>query len=229
MTITDEFLLDTLRDRRVRISEAVFCAGKSPAQIVAIVEHAKAKGISLLLTRLDATRFDELAVSHRETFDYDPVSSTAFAGAPHPIVEPKRIAVVTAGTSDVPVARERSGPCGSQALTPGDHRCRGRGPLAPATPGGGDRPVSRRYRRGRHGCGAAERNRWSRPRPHHRRAHVGRLRGGRGGHTALNAILASCAPGLVTVNIDNGYGAACAAIRALGGRTQPKEDDRGET
>ena len=37
-----------------------------------------------------------------------------------------------------------------------------------------------------------------------------------GGRTALHAALASCAPGLVTVNIDNGYGAACAAIRALG-------------
>jgi NCAIR mutase (PurE)-related protein len=36
-----------------------------------------------------------------------------------------------------------------------------------------------------------------------------------GGQVALNAILASCAPGIVTVNIDNGYGAACAAIRAL--------------
>jgi pyridinium-3,5-biscarboxylic acid mononucleotide synthase len=36
------------------------------------------------------------------------------------------------------------------------------------------------------------------------------------GRTALHAALASCAPGLVTVNIDNGYGAACAAIRALG-------------
>jgi len=39
-----------------------------------------------------------------------------------------------------------------------------------------------------------------------------------GGHTALNAILASCAPGIVTVNIDNGYGAACAAMRVLGAR-----------
>ena len=38
----------------------------------------------------------------------------------------------------------------------------------------------------------------------------------RGGRTALHSALASCAPGLVTVNIDNGYGAACAAIRALG-------------
>ena len=38
-----------------------------------------------------------------------------------------------------------------------------------------------------------------------------RLRGLR----ALHAALASCAPGLVAVNIDNGYGAASAAIRAL--------------
>jgi pyridinium-3,5-biscarboxylic acid mononucleotide synthase len=34
-----------------------------------------------------------------------------------------------------------------------------------------------------------------------------------GGHAALNAILASCAPGIVVTNIDNGYGAACAALR----------------
>jgi NCAIR mutase (PurE)-related protein len=38
----------------------------------------------------------------------------------------------------------------------------------------------------------------------------------RAGETALHAALAGCAPGLVTVNIDNGYGAACAALRALG-------------
>jgi NCAIR mutase (PurE)-related protein len=33
------------------------------------------------------------------------------------------------------------------------------------------------------------------------------------GAAALNAGLASCAPGVVMVNIDNGYGAACAALR----------------
>ena len=37
----------------------------------------------------------------------------------------------------------------------------------------------------------------------------------RGGETALAASLASCAPGIVVCNIDNGYGAACAAIRIL--------------
>ena len=36
-----------------------------------------------------------------------------------------------------------------------------------------------------------------------------------GGRAALDAILASCAPGLSVVNIDNGYGAACAALRLL--------------
>lgn len=34
-----------------------------------------------------------------------------------------------------------------------------------------------------------------------------------GGRNALNAMLASCAPGIVVCNIDNGYGAACAALR----------------
>ncbi len=35
------------------------------------------------------------------------------------------------------------------------------------------------------------------------------------GRTALEGMLASCAPGLVVVNIDNGYGAAMAALRIL--------------
>ena len=36
-----------------------------------------------------------------------------------------------------------------------------------------------------------------------------------GGQAALNGMLASCAPGLTVVNIDNGYGAAMAALRML--------------
>jgi pyridinium-3,5-biscarboxylic acid mononucleotide synthase len=35
-----------------------------------------------------------------------------------------------------------------------------------------------------------------------------------GGTAALHSALASCAPGVVTVNIDNGFGAACAALKA---------------
>ncbi len=36
-----------------------------------------------------------------------------------------------------------------------------------------------------------------------------------GGRSALAGMLSSCAPGLVVVNIDNGYGAAMAALRIL--------------
>jgi NCAIR mutase (PurE)-related protein len=36
-----------------------------------------------------------------------------------------------------------------------------------------------------------------------------------GGQAALHGMLASCAPGLSVVNIDNGYGAAMAALRIL--------------
>jgi NCAIR mutase (PurE)-related protein len=35
------------------------------------------------------------------------------------------------------------------------------------------------------------------------------------GRTALNAMLASCASGIVVCNIDNGYGAAAAALRVM--------------
>ena len=38
-----------------------------------------------------------------------------------------------------------------------------------------------------------------------------------GGRAALDGMLASCAPGLIVVNIDNGYGAAMAALRILRG------------
>ncbi|HUQ98683.1 MAG TPA: nickel pincer cofactor biosynthesis protein LarB [Gemmatimonadaceae bacterium] len=37
-----------------------------------------------------------------------------------------------------------------------------------------------------------------------------------GGITALNTMLASCSPGIGVVNIDNGFGAACLALKIIG-------------
>ena len=42
---------------------------------------------------------------------------------------------------------------------------------------------------------------------------------GAGGYAALNSMLASCANGVVVVNIDNGYGAAVAAYRMVARRS----------
>ena len=37
----------------------------------------------------------------------------------------------------------------------------------------------------------------------------------RSGETALNSMLSSCSPGIAVMNIDNGYGAAMAALRII--------------
>ena len=53
-----------------------------------------------------------------------------------------------------------------------------------------------------------------------------------GGRAALSSALASCAPGVLTVNIDNGFGAACAAIKILrmtGGGALHSAQEKGET
>ena len=38
---------------------------------------------------------------------------------------------------------------------------------------------------------------------------------GKNGQAALNSMLSSCSPGISVMNIDNGYGAAMAAIRII--------------
>jgi NCAIR mutase (PurE)-related protein len=212
----DEFELDEPRAARIGIGEAVYCAGKSPPQISAILAHAGARGASLLLTRLGPAQFDMLLPAQQEALDYDPVSRTAYAGAPRPLAGNAKIAVVTAGTSDVPVAREAMrtlrfegyaaeeivdvGVAGIWRLMRRVESLRlmdvvivaaGMDAALPSVVGGLVPglviavPTSVGY-------GVAE-----------------------GGHAALNAALASCASGIVVVNIDNGYGAACAAIRAV--------------
>ena len=45
----------------------------------------------------------------------------------------------------------------------------------------------------------------------------------RGGESALSSLLVSCAPGITVTNIDNGFGAACAAVRILNSFTESEE------
>ncbi len=214
--MTDEAVLDFGRVERIGLEEAIYAAGKSPAQIDAILDIAAERGVRFLLTRLDADKLAALAQRHRDGIDYCPVSRTGFFGDLRPADGPARVAIVAAGTSDVPVAREAErtlryhgyssslfldiGVAGLWRLTSRLEDLRahpvvivaaGMDAALPSVLGGllsgpiVAVPTSVGY-------GVAE-----------------------GGHTALNAILASCAPGLCTVNIDNGYGAACAALRFL--------------
>lgn len=211
-----EFVPDLARAERLGFGEAVFCGGKSPEQIAAILAHAQSQHLALLLTRLDAARHAALPPALSAALDYDPQSATAWLGAPAPLRAPVRVAVVTAGTSDVPAAREAA-----RTLRFAGEGC---AQIADVGVAGLWRLLRRADEVAAHtavivaaGMDAAL------------PSVVGGLVGGvvialptsvgygvaAGGTTALHAALASCAPGVAVVNIDNGYGAACVALRVL--------------
>jgi len=224
--MTTDFVLDASRAGRIGFGEAVFCAGKSPAQISAILEQAEADGASLLLTRLDEGRRAALPPWQQDRLDYDPPSGTAFFGDPAPLVGAARVAVVTAGTSDVPVAREAARTLrfhGHASLQMADIGVAGLWRLMARLEEIRDMPVVIVAA----GMDAALPSVLAGLVPGAIIAVPTSVGYGvaAGGRTALNAILASCAPGIVTVNIDNGYGAACAAMRVLNALPPAKRED----
>lgn len=211
-----EIKLDHHRASRIGIEEAIYCAGKSDAQIETILGQLRAVHKSALLTRLSPESHARIGADFRSLLDYEPASRTGFFNWRAKPTEPAQVAVLTAGSSDVPVAREAIrtlayahadslavfdvGVAGLWRLTERMEEIRtypvaivaaGMDAALPSVVGGLFPgliiaiPTSVGY-------GVAA-----------------------GGTTALNAILASCASGITTVNIDNGYGAACAALRVL--------------
>lgn len=214
-----EFTLDLGRRARIGLDEAVFCAGKSSAQIAAILVRLDRARSSALLTRLDPERIEALPSAQRERLDYDAGSHTAIFGKPHRRQGRAQVAVVSAGTSDQRVARE--------AARTLEYYGAGATEIADVGVAGLWRLIDRIDLIRRHrvvivaaGMDAAL------------PSVVGGLVPGaviavptsvgygvaKGGTTALHSALASCAPGVTVVNIDNGYGAACAALRILGTR-----------
>lgn len=214
--MTPQVRFDFGRRRRVGIDEAVLCEPKSVEQIEMALAAAEERAASLLLTRLNAAQFDALSARRQAELDYCRTSRTAMFG---PVPEPSPnglVAIVSAGSSDFPVALEARrtlnyagldadmivdvGVAGLWRLADNFERIAqcsivivvaGMDAALASVLGGlvGSAlvcvPTSVGY-------GVAS-----------------------GGEAALNAMLASCAPGLLVTNIDNGYGAACAAIRMV--------------
>lgn len=219
-----EAVLDFAREDRIGLAEAVFCAGKSVAQIDDILDIAGAAGRPMLLTRLDSCAFERLADRHRGAIDHCAVSRTGFFGLQGPVRSRGEVAIVAAGTSDVAVAREAQrtlrfsgveacfiadvGVAGLWRLTARLEAIRSH-PIVIAVAGmdaaiasvlGGLVPGALICVPTSVGYGATE-----------------------AGRTALNAMLVSCAPGISVCNIDNGYGAACAALRVLSAARRLRE------
>jgi NCAIR mutase (PurE)-related protein len=221
MTAKEEITLDFDRGGRIGLDEAIYCAGKSAVQIGAILDQATARGAGLLLTRLDGAGFEALPAAHRERIDYCAVSRTGFFGPLRPVAATGLVAIVSAGTSDIPVAREAERTLrhqGQQASLIGDVGVAGLWRLTDRLEEIRAHPVVIVVA----GMDAAL------------ASVLGGLVAGpvvcvptsvgygvaTGGRTALDAMLASCAPGITVCNIDNGYGAACAALRLIHGARQ---------
>jgi NCAIR mutase (PurE)-related protein len=216
MTLHKDVMLDFARDARTGLEEAVLCSSKSIDHLSVILEQVQEKGRHILLTRLLPEQYAGLSQRHRDAIDYEPLSRTGFFGGAHELRTQTRIAVVAAGTSDTAVSREAArtlrfygepaaqisdvGVAGLWRLLERVEEIRtmkvviavaGMDAALPTVIAGLVSsvvigvPTSVGY-------GVAS-----------------------GGETALRAMLASCAPGLTVTNIDNGYGAACAAMRIL--------------
>jgi pyridinium-3,5-biscarboxylic acid mononucleotide synthase len=205
--------VDHHRALRQGMPEAVYAPGKTPEQCAAIVAELLSEegGGPILLTRADEAQI--AAALERSP---GAVRTGRILAWRSRLPRPGRVVVVTAGTSDLPVAEECVATLTAHGLCPvldpdvgvaGVHRLLAtadelagadaivvvagmEGALASLV--GGITPAPVVAVPTSTGYGAAFE-----------------------GVTALLAMLSSCASGLTVVGIDNGFGAACAVLRIL--------------
>lgn len=97
--------LDLDRVRRRGIAEAVYCAGKTVPQLLDIAEALRAHGQPCLFTRAQPEHLAALAAHHGDLAVYPEARLAAWPAMP-PTPVGGSIAVLAAGTSDLPVATE---------------------------------------------------------------------------------------------------------------------------
>lgn len=105
--------LDLDRPRRCGASEVIFAEGKSPEQFVAIARSLREQGGCVLATRCTAEQMTLARSAFMETdhLDIDDLARTILIGEVPTTDAPAPISIVTAGTSDLPVAREAYNTC----------------------------------------------------------------------------------------------------------------------
>lgn len=222
-------LLDHHRALRQGHPEVVFCAGKSVEQVVAICERLAMASGSFLGTRVSPEQAAALGQRFKR-MEYNSLARTVVLRSEQQVrpAATGTVLVVCAGTSDLPVAEEAAvtadalgacverltdvGVAGLHRLLDAGDRLRAADVLIAVAGMEGALPSV-----------------------------VGGLVGAPviavptsvgygasfGGLAALLAMLNSCAAGITVVNIDNGFGAAMAAVRILGNRPRPGERSRG--
>ena len=98
--------IDHHRALRQGFPEVIYGAGKTPAQIAEIATHISARGTGVLVTRLSSEASDVLR-ERLPGVELNELARTAYLrGAEPPPRGEGNVVVVTAGTSDLPVAEE---------------------------------------------------------------------------------------------------------------------------
>lgn len=100
--------VDHHRAVRTGYPEVIYCAGKTPGQIVGILRNMLARGTrNILGTRLSQEAFEKIAPELEGCpLQYDPLSRVLVVKREAVEMPETHILVATAGTSDMPVAEE---------------------------------------------------------------------------------------------------------------------------
>jgi NCAIR mutase (PurE)-related protein len=207
--MNDTLDLDFDRHRRTGFPEVVYGAGKTVEEVVTAASRLVGHHGQVLVTRCAPEALTALVAALPAGTAF-PRSRCFTVGTPAPVAGP--VGVLSAGTADEPVAEEAAlvaaqrgvrverfrdcGVAGIHRLAKNLDAIRAcdalvvvagmEGALASVVGGLVDMPVIACPTSVGYGVAT-------------------------GGHTALHAMLASCAPGITVVNIDNGFGAGYAA------------------
>ncbi|GIK79739.1 MAG: nickel pincer cofactor biosynthesis protein LarB [Pseudorhodoplanes sp.] len=216
--INRDILFDFDRNARIGLPESVFCQGKPVEALVALMrKFARGSGHPILFTRLAPDIFRSLPQDVQDGVDYHASSRTAWGDTLPRRAGVGRVAVVSAGTSDGGVAWEAGRTLTYLGI---EHSM-----FEDCGVAGLWRLTERLSEINRHDVVIAVAG---------MDAALASVLGGltakpllavptsvgygvvNRGESALNSMLASCAPGVSVFNVDNGYGAACAAARIVG-------------
>lgn len=97
--------VDHHRDLRCGVGEVIFCQGKTPEQVAGIFEVCKNRGGNVLATRASRHAADAVLAAFPDA-SYDELGRTIALRQVEPNWSRDEVLIVTAGTSDLPVAHE---------------------------------------------------------------------------------------------------------------------------
>tara|TARA_Y100001933_G_C18890883_1_gene518251 strand:- start:113 stop:868 length:756 start_codon:yes stop_codon:yes gene_type:complete len=98
-------LLDLDREARTGSGEVIFGAGKTAAQLDDIIANVSSRGANILITRLDRDKYSQLSQLPEESTYHEQAQLLA-ANPNRSVALETKVAVVTAGTSDIAIAEE---------------------------------------------------------------------------------------------------------------------------